>query len=180
MNIAVIDFVFAGVIVLFVLRCVVRGFVSEVVSLASLVLGALTAIFFFRALAGVIRENFMPDMAHVPEIIAFVALFLVVFIVARILEAMLKNVIRGLGLDGLDRFLGAVLGFAEGVVVVCLLLFLINIQPLFDSGPVLRNSFFADLLMPFIMGRNWEFNLPAMIAGAREIRGGINLCLKTL
>jgi len=177
MNIAVIDFVFAGIIVLFLLRCVVRGFVSEIMSLAALAFGLLSAIFFFRTVGEFVRERFMPEVSTVPEIIAFIALFLLVFVLARILEAILKGIIGGFGLDRLDRFLGAILGFAEGVVVVCLILLLITIQPFFYSGAVLRNSFFAELLMPFIIGRRWE--LPGMIAWAMEIQGGMYICLKT-
>jgi len=177
MNIAVVDFVFAGIIILFVLRCVVQGFVREIMSLAALVFGLLSAIFFFRTVADFIRERFMPEVAHVPEVIAFVALFLIVFILARILEAILNGIISGFGLGGLDRFLGAILGFAEGVVVVCLLLFLITVQPFFDSYVVLRNSFFAEMLLPFIMGHRWA--LPGMIAIATETQGGIYPCLKT-
>jgi len=188
-NIAVIDFIFAGIIVLFILRCVVRGFVSEIMSLAAVVFGLLSAIFLFRTVGEFIRDRFMPEISTVPEIIAFIALFLIVFILARVLEAILQSIIGGFGLDGLDRFLGAVLGFAEGVVVVCLILFVITIQPFFYSENILRNSFFAEILMPFIIGRRWD--LPGMIAWTREtliksafpfgeIQGGIYLCLKTL
>ncbi|MCL2600512.1 MAG: CvpA family protein [Treponema sp.] len=161
MNIAIVDFVFAGIIILFVLRCVLRGFVSEIVSLAAVAFGFLSAILFFRGVGGMIRERFMPGIATVPEIIAFVGLFLVVFVIAKLLEALLKSIIDGFGLDWLDRVLGALLGLAEGVVIVCLLLFLITIQPLFYADAVLGNSLFADILLPFILGRNWE--LPAII-----------------
>jgi membrane protein required for colicin V production len=163
MGFAVVDFVFAGVIVLFVLRCAVRGFVSEIMSLAALACGLLAAIFFFRTAADFVRERFMPDVPTIPEIVAFAALFLMVFIVARILESILKGIVKGIGLDGLDRFLGVILGFAEGILVVCILLFLLSVQPLFDADDILRGSFFAKLLLPFILGRSWE--LPGMFAG---------------
>jgi len=170
MNFAVVDMVFAGVIVLFVLRCAVRGFVSEVMSLVAVVFGLLSAIFFFRTAGEFVRYRFMPEMATVPEVIAFIALFLIVFILARVLEAILKSIIGGFGLGRLDRFLGAIVGFAEGIVVVCLLLFLITVQPLFDPAAVLGNSFFAELLLPFIIGRDW--GLPGIIALGGEIPWG--------
>ncbi|MCL2191405.1 MAG: CvpA family protein [Treponema sp.] len=178
MSFAVIDFVFAGVIVLFILRCAVRGFVSEIMSLAALAFGLLSAIFFFRTVGQFVRERFMPDVSVFPEVIAFVALFLLVFVLARIVESILNGIIRGFNLDGLDRFLGVILGFAEGVVVVCLILFLMNIQPFFDPDILLGNSFFADLLMPFIIGRDW--GLPVIIALTENFTGGIYPCLRTL
>jgi len=172
MGFAVVDFVFAGVIVLFVLRCAVRGFVSEIMSLAALAVGLLSAIFFFRTTAGFIREKLMPEVATVPEVLAFLAIFILVFIVARIIESILKGVVRAVGLGGLDRFLGVALGLAEGLLVVCVLLFLVGIQPFFDSEAVLRGSFFAELLLPFILGRSWD--LPGMIA-SRTCGGPVNV-----
>jgi len=171
MNIAAVDIAFALVIVVFALRGAARGFVSEAMSLAAVVFGLLSAIFFFRAGADFIRERLMPDVAAAPEIIAFAALFLAVFAVAKIVESMLRGIIDGFGLGGPDRALGAFLGFAEGIVAVCALLILISVQPLFDSGAVLRNSFFAELLMPFLAGRRWE--LPGMAAQARAPFGGM-------
>jgi len=170
MGIAVIDFVFIGIVIIFALRCAVRGFVSEIMFLAAVVFGFLSAIFFFRTLAEFLRETFMPGVAAAPEVIAFAALFLLVFAVSKILESILRGILDGLRLGGLDRFLGAVLGFAEGIVVVCLVLFLITIQPFFDSDAALGNSFFAELLMPFIAGRRWD--LPGMIAPAQQYLGG--------
>lgn len=168
---AIIDLVFAGVIVLFILRCVVRGFVSSLMSLAAVVFGLLAAIFFFRVAGDLIRERFMPDAAMIPNVLAFVALFLAVFVVAKIIESMLRGIVDGLGMQGLDRFLGAILGFAEGVIVVCLLLFLIAVQPFFDPDDALRGSIFAELLMPFIVGPRWD--LPGMIASGGG--GGIHV-----
>lgn len=170
MNFAVVDIVFAGIIVLFVLRCIVRGFVSEIMFLVSLVFGLLSSIFFFRTVGEFIRERFMPEVATVPEVIAFIALFLFVFIIARILETILKGIIRGFGLGRLDRFLGAIVGVAEGIVVICLILLLITVQPFFDSSIVLGNSFFAELLLPFIVGRDW--GLPGLTAQMGEIQRG--------
>jgi len=166
MTFAAIDIVFAGVLVLLTLRCSLRGFVSEVFSLGALALGLLTAILFFRAVAVVVRDRFMPDVATVPEIVAFVLLFLLVFIVARLVETILRGIIDGFGLGWLDRLLGTFLGIAEGLAVVCLLLFLIGIQPFFDGNAVLEGSFFARLLMPLIAGHRWELpRLPPVAWG---------------
>jgi len=161
---AAIDFVFLGIVVLFVLRCAVRGLVSEVMSLAAIVFGFLSALFFFRAAGEFVRARFMPGVAVAPEAIAFAALFIAVFILARILESILRGIIDGFGLNKLDSFLGALLGLAEGLVVVCLVLLLISVQPFFDSGALLGNSLFAELLLPLIVGRRW--GLPPAVARA--------------
>jgi membrane protein required for colicin V production len=106
--------------------------------------------------AVLVRAWFMPEVKIVPEVIAFAALFIIVYIVVKIIEMTLKNIIEGIQLGGLDRLLGAALGIIEGIVVVCLILFLLSIQPFFDSGPVLEKSIFATFLLPLIFGERKE------------------------
>ena len=156
MDVAIIDVVFVGIIAVFTLRCAVHGFVSELMSIAALILGLFTSIFFFRTGAQIIRNWFLPGMMAIPEIIAFVLIFLTVFGVVKLVEILLKSIIEAIRFGAADRFLGILFGFAEGVVIVCLLLFLISIQPFFDSRPLLRGSYFAELLMPFITGYRRE------------------------
>jgi membrane protein required for colicin V production len=121
-------------------------------SMAAVVLGLLAAIYFYKKGGEFIRERFMPDVNILPEIIAFTALFLILFIAVKIIESLLKNIIEGVKLGGADRVLGIFFGVAEGIVVVSLVLFLLNIQPLFDPAPIFAGSFFANILLPLIAG----------------------------
>ena len=155
-NIAIIDIVFLGIIGISALRCGVRGFISEVLSIAAVIIGILSAIFFFRNGAVFVRDQFMPEVKVVPEIIAFLMIFVIAFAIVKIVEITLKNIIEGIRLGGLDRLLGFIFGFAEGLVIVCLLLFLLSIQPFFDSRVILEKSLFAEILLPFIMGTKEE------------------------
>ena len=152
MNLAAIDIIFIALIIIFTVRCAIKGFISEIMSMASIVLGLLAALYFYKNGGEFVRIKFMPDMKVIPEIIAFAALFLIVFITIKILEIMLKEIIEGIRLGGVDRFLGIFFGAAEGIVVISLVLFLLRIQPLFDPGSLLANSFFAKLLLPLITG----------------------------
>ena len=152
MGIAAVDIVFIVIIFIFALHCAVKGFVSEVMSLAAVILGILSAIFFFRSGAAFIRETFMPGIMALPEILAFIVIFFIVFAVIKLLETMLKTIIEGIHLGTLNRVLGFIFGVAEGVIVVCLLLFVIYVQPFADSARILNGSFFAELLLPFVIG----------------------------
>ena len=156
MNFAVIDFIFIALIVIFTLRCALRGFVSEIMSMASVVLGLLAALYFYKNGGAFVREKFMPNLKIIPEILAFIALFLVVFIVIKILEAILKDIIEGIRLGRADRFLGLLFGLVEGIIVVSLVLFIFSVQPLFNPLPILEHSFFANILLPLITGRGRE------------------------
>ncbi|MDR0582743.1 MAG: CvpA family protein [Treponema sp.] len=152
MNFAVIDIIFIALIVVFTLRCALKGFIGELMSMASIVLGLLAALYFYKNGGEFVRNKFMPEMKIIPEITAFIALFLIVFVVIKVLEAMLKEIIEGIRLGPADRFLGILFGFVEGIIVVSLVLFLLTVQPLFEGGPILEKSLFAKILLPFITG----------------------------
>jgi membrane protein required for colicin V production len=156
MGLAIIDIVFLVIIAIFAFRCALKGIVSELMSMAALILGLLAAIFFFRKTAELIRGRFIPDVKILPEIISFALVFFIIFAAIKIIETILKEIIEGIKLGGPDRFFGFFLGLAEGLVIVCLLLFIINVQPFVEPELVLEDSFFAELLIPFIIGTKKE------------------------
>jgi membrane protein required for colicin V production len=151
----VIDIIFAALMVIIIVRCALKGFVEEVMSVAALVLGFGTAFFFHKKGAAFLVERYIPDMKILPEVLAFVAIFLIVFLAVKFLEFILKDIIARIHLSGVDRFLGAVFGFIEGIVLVSLAIFVLTIQPLFDIQPALEKSYFAQALTPFI-GTAWD------------------------
>jgi membrane protein required for colicin V production len=152
MNLSVIDIVFLLLIILFVIRCYLKGFVSEVLSMAAILLGILASLFFYKNGGEFLRGTFWPEMKIIPEVIAFIALFLIVFIAIKILESILKGIIERVSLGSVDRFLGTIFGLAEGIAVVSLILFVLKIQPLFDPSSILSESIFAKILLPLITG----------------------------
>jgi membrane protein required for colicin V production len=131
-------------------RCSLKGFISEVMSMAALVFGLLAALLFYKKGGALVRENFLPGVKVIPEILAFIALFLIIFIVIKILEKILKDIIEGIHLGGTDRFLGILFGLIEGFVVVSLVLLILDKQPLFDASKLLESSLFAQILLPII------------------------------
>jgi len=156
MDMAGIDVVFMVIIAISALRCAARGFISELLSMAALIFGVLAALLFFRQGGVLVRGWFMPGVRIAPEIIAFIALFLIIYITIKIIEITLKSIIEGIQLGGLDHLLGFLFGFVEGIIIVCLLLFLITIQPLFNADSMLEDSFLARLLLPIITGDKSE------------------------
>jgi membrane protein required for colicin V production len=150
MNLAGIDIVFLVLVFLLFLRGFLRGFVRELLSWASMVLGVLGAVFFYKNGAVFIRDRFLPGMKILPEILAFIAIFVIVFLVFKILEKILRDIVEGVHLGGVDKFLGAVFGLVEGLVMVSFVLFILMIQPLFDPVAIMGNSLFARFLLPLI------------------------------
>ncbi|MDR2029569.1 MAG: CvpA family protein [Treponema sp.] len=149
MNIAAIDIIFIALGLILIIRCALRGFIEELMSMASVVLGLLGGIVFYRSGAVFIREKFL-DVKILPEMLAFIALFLIVFVAVKILEYILRDIILRINLGGVDRFLGIIFGMGEGILLICVVLFLLSVQPLFDPVPLLERSFFARLFMPLV------------------------------
>lgn len=145
-----IDIIFIILIALFMIRCFLRGFITEVLSMAAVVLGLITALYFYKNGGEFIRESFMPEHKAFSQVVSFILLFLIIFILVKLLESLLVNIIEGIQLGGADRVLGFVFGFAEGIVVVSLVLFVLVIQPLFNPESLLSDSFFASTLLPLI------------------------------
>jgi membrane protein required for colicin V production len=183
--------VFIGLTLLLVVRCTLRGFISEFMTLASLVLGVLCSLFLYRNCAAFLRprgleaftekipgfiQKLLPALVrNIPEILSFALIFAVVFVLVKLVEYLLTDIVERINLGGVDRFLGFLFGFAEGIMVAGLLLLAFTMQPVFDPGPLLEGSFFAELLLPLIIRRG---------ASAEGLRASVQvvagLCSKIL
>jgi membrane protein required for colicin V production len=145
-NYAPVDIAFTILIIIITIRAALHGFVEEFLSLAWLVLGLLFAVNFYKKGAAFVRTKILHDTEILPEVLAFIALFLTVFIAVKIITFILKDIIERINLGGLDRFLGALFGVLEGLLAVALVIFIINIQPLFEKDAVLKNSIYNRFL----------------------------------
>ena len=152
-TIAILDIIFLILILLSIVRCALRGFIKEFLSMTSLICGVIAAIFFYKKGAIFLRDRFFSDIRIIPEALAFSILFFTAFLAMKIVELMLKDVVNMIDLGGVDRFIGILLGFLEGLVVVVAALFVITVQPVFEVEPILRESVFAQLLVPLIQAQ---------------------------
>ena len=148
MSFEVIDIVFALLVVIAAIRGAFRGFVTEVGSMAALILGFGAAIVFYKPVALLLGRQFGQSMWN--QLIAFLILFLLGYLLVKLVQRMLQNIIERLNLDRLDSALGFFLGLAEGLLVVGVVLFIINWQPFFDPKSMLGSSFFARMLFPVL------------------------------
>ena len=145
-NIPVIDLIFLILIVLMVIHGYVKGFIEEIFSWASLVLAIWVAVMLHPAGAAMIRERAMQTVKYVPEILAFVIIFLIIMLLVKMLEHVLKDVIMGAKLGGANKMLGAIFGLIEGIAITVIILFVLDIQPLFNASQIISESIFAQIL----------------------------------
>ena len=146
----VIDVVFLVLIGLMIIHGYVKGFIEEIFSWATLVLAIWIAVLFYSAGGEFIRTKIMGNVRLVPEILAFVAIFFIVVFFLRMIERILKDVIHGTKLGGVNKVIGALFGIVEGLALTTLILFVLTVQPLFDPSSLIGDSVFAEIILPFI------------------------------
>lgn len=108
-------------LVLFVLICSVvistmRGLVKEILSLLSWIVSFLVANAYGESLANLLPETIPGNSTRL--IVAFVALFIGVRLLMKLLTMALDALIKASGLTLADRGLGGLFGLARGMVIV--------------------------------------------------------------
>ena len=146
----VIDIVFIILIALMFIHGFIKGLITQVFSWAALVLSIWAAILLFPAGGAFIRERAMENIRVVPELLAFIGIFLIIMFAVKFVERILRSVVEGAHLGTLNRFLGAIFGVIEGLALTALVIFVLRVQPLFDASSILGGSIFDEFLSPLI------------------------------
>tara|TARA_B100000614_G_scaffold19682_1_gene15906 strand:+ start:86 stop:565 length:480 start_codon:yes stop_codon:yes gene_type:complete len=148
MNLSGLDIVFVVLIVFAALRAGIRGFVHEFLSMAAVILGIAAAVLF----SGLAAQWIQPYIGAGPwaQVVAFLGLFLVVYVVVKLFENALNRLVEHINLESLDRALGFFLGIAEGLFLVFVLVLVLQLQPVFDADPILAESQFARFFLPLL------------------------------
>ena len=102
-----IDYINIGIIVFSVLVSLLRGFVREVMSLASWVVAFFIASNFYVYLAGLLTSI---ESLYLRNGVAIAILFIASLIVGGIVNYVLGQLVDRTGLSGTDRLLGACFG----------------------------------------------------------------------
>ena len=144
MNFAVIDWVFSGIIILFAIGGVIKGFIDNVFGKIAFVAGIILAYLFYKNIAGSLLKDV--KNAYVANGLAFLLIFVVVFLVIKIIQMIVAKVFEWSILKSLDRTLGFFFGMVEGAAVVCLIIFIINAQPFFNPSNILNGSFYYGIV----------------------------------
>lgn len=170
------DWVFAGVIIVLAVRCFVRGFVREVLSVAAYAVGLVAGLLFSNTLieygAAKLGTGGLPPAAQ--YVIAFIVCFILGFLIMKLIERLIREGLQAAKLEIFDRVLGLVLGLAEGLLLVAFALVVMDVQPFFDAAPLFGTSLFAQTILPVIGPAISETLKPTFQAppvGSLDLRG---------
>ncbi len=115
-----LDWVLAAIIVASVVTAMMKGFVTELISLAAVIAGVIVAAVKYRHVAVYFED--ITKSHEVALAVAFLALFVGTLIVGALISVLAQKLIKTAGIHWFDRFLGGVFGLVRGVLVDSVLL----------------------------------------------------------
>ncbi|MFA6178939.1 MAG: CvpA family protein [Methylophilaceae bacterium] len=122
------DYAVLAIIGLSVLLSIMRGFIREILALASWVAAFFVAKIYTLELAPLLPQSIPSESLRFMA--AFIILFLATLLVCSLLAIALSQLFKNMGLSWLDRMLGVIFGLARGLIIVGVLVFLAGLTSL--------------------------------------------------
>ncbi|MGF7432893.1 CvpA family protein [Pasteurella bettyae] len=132
-----IDYIIIGIILFSIVVSLLRGFVREVMSLASWVVAFIIASQFYPYLANLLTQI---ESEYIRNGAAIGILFILSLIVGAVINYVVGQLVDKTGLSGTDRVLGACFGFLRGVLIVAALLFFVDTFTNLDQSELWKES----------------------------------------
>lgn len=149
----VFDYTVLLIVGLSILLSVMRGAVREILALASWVAAFLVANTYGVWLAAQLPAAIPGEPLKL--LAAFVILFLVVLLLMSLFSIALSELVKTVGLGTFDRGVGAIFGFARGLLIVLVLVLLSGLTSL-PHQPLWRDAMFSAPLEALTMkARVW-------------------------
>ncbi len=115
-----LDCILAAIVLASVVSAMVKGFVQEIISLASVLVGLIAAALGYQRAA-----LWFEDLSKSHEValgLGFLVLFLGVTLLGTLTGLLARKLIKTAGIQWFDRFLGGVFGLVRGVLIDAILL----------------------------------------------------------
>ncbi len=157
MNFTVIDWVFSLIILIFAISGIIKGFIDNVFGKIAFIAGIILGYLFYKDIAVSLLKDI--NIPYAANIIAFLLIFVVTFLVVKIIQMIVAKAFQWSILKSLDRTLGFIFGMVEGAAVVCLLVFILTVQPFFNVENLFDGSFFYNTVTSLFNSTKEEMGL---------------------
>ena len=152
MSFTVIDWIFSGLILILAFSGLIKGFVNSILGKLALILGILFACLFYDKVSAKVFHGI--NNVTLQNVLSFLLIFVVVFLIIKIFQELISKVFTWQPLKSLDKTLGFVFGIVEGLAVVWLILFLLQVQPFFSAEPLTDGSFYKNMISSLLKTGN--------------------------
>lgn len=140
----ILDIIILGLITFFLIKGIFRGFFREIASLAGIIFGLVIGNHYHPQIANLLRVH-IPLEKSLP-LIAFIILFISVFIGFHLFGLLLHNVFKRLLIGWFDRALGICFALIKGLILSYLLIVLLTFfMP--STSPLIAKSKSARLVI---------------------------------
>jgi membrane protein required for colicin V production len=143
----ILDWIICALVLASVITAAMQGFFSEALTTAGLIVGYVVAAWQYRGLAEWF-ERFLKN-PWLAEILGFLIIFFAIVLLFGIAARIARWVMKKAGLSGFDRFLGALLGFVRGGLMVAIIL--VGMTAFQPASQLLQNSQLAPYFL--VVGR---------------------------
>ncbi len=143
-----LDIVFGIIIIAMAIRCAMKGFVDEFMTVAAVLGGIIGGLLLSSSVALLIESYVGPF--YLSSLVGFLIVFIVIYLLAKIFENALLSLVDKINLENLDRALGLFLGIIEGMILVLFIILIMTVQPVFDTVAVLQESFIGSIGLKLI------------------------------
>ncbi len=154
------DYIVIATVVFCVLVSMMRGAVKEMLAIVGWVVAFYIAKAYSTTLAAFLPEA-IPTEA-LKTLIAFLILLIAVLVLSGLVAMAISSVVSQIGLGWLNRFVGVIFGFAKGMLIACLLVFLAGLTSL-PKEPMWTDALLSDPLEMLV-----ESTLPWLPEGISE------------
>lgn len=114
-----LDYAVIALIAISVVIGIVRGAIREIINFAAWILAFVLAHAYSQSLSGYFAD-WMTEPAY-RLVMAWASIFLFVLVAAAMIASLITELVRKLGLSGLNRTLGAAVGVVRGALVLLVL-----------------------------------------------------------
>mgnify|MGYP000400595198 CR=1 FL=1 len=153
MPVTLLDVIVVVVVLISAVLAMVRGFVREVLSVASWVIAAVAAYYFYPQVLPLVQPYF--DSKTVASIVAAAAIFFVALIVASYITMKISDFVIDSRVGAVDRALGFIFGLVRGVLIMIVALWFFNFL-VKEPQPWIANARTMPLL---VSGGDWLISL---------------------
>jgi membrane protein required for colicin V production len=130
------DWVIVAAIVLSVVLAALQGFFREAFSTAGLIVGYIVAAWQYERLAAWLMSFLKSEW--LADIFGFLIIFFAILLLFGLAGRMARKLMKEVGLSGLDRFMGALLGLVKGCLLVAVVL--MGMTAFAPTSTMLENS----------------------------------------